>query len=222
MRSKVLFPPIESASSDGLLAIGGDLTPETLYEAYKRGIFPWPITPETPLTWFSPDPRGILNFKNFHISKSFKKFLKKTHLTVSYNQRFEEVIRACATVQRSESPGTWITDDIIAGYINLFHEGGAYCVEVNNGDKLVGGLYGVCFGEIISGESMFHYETNASKLALYSLVNRLQTKGLSWIDTQMVSPLLETMGGIEISRAEFKIKLEKLNESGPERSFLFT
>ncbi len=217
-----MFPPIESASADGLLALGGDLSFETLTEAYSLGIFPWPISIDAPLTWFSPDPRGILQFKNFHTSRSFKKFLKKTTLTVSYNQKFEEVIRACATVPRNEEAGTWISEEIIQGYLNLFNKGYAYSVEVNNGDKLVGGLYGVCFGELISGESMFHYEANASKLALYSLIKILSQKDISWIDTQMVSPLLESMGGESIPRIEFKKRIIDLKKKKPIRSSLFT
>lgn len=218
----IAFPPIESASSEGLLAIGGKIEPETLRVAYHQGIFPWPISNEAPMTWFSPDPRGILEFNNFYISRSFKKFIRRTSYQVKFNENFETVIRSCAEVVRKHESSTWISEEIIQGYLKLFKEKCAYSVEVYDGEKLVGGLYGVCFGEIITGESMFHLETNASKFGLYKLVEKLSEKKISWLDTQMVSPLLESMGGINISRAEFKRRLLGLNSTSPSRSEIFS
>ena len=205
----VVFPPIESASEEGLLAIGGDLSQETLLSAYSQGIFPWPISKETPLTWFSPDPRGVLHLENFHLPKSFKKFLKKTNMIVKYNTNFEKVLLACAHTPRKNEQGTWITSEMLRGYNHFFNQGNAYSVEVYLDDKLVGGLYGVCIGGYVSGESMFHTETNASKVSLHALVTSLKHVGISWIDTQMVTPILASMGAQEITR---KLFIEKLNQ----------
>lgn len=221
MKTKIAFPPIESADKDGLLALGGDLSLETLKQAYLNGIFPWPISDDAPLTWFSPDPRGILNIEDFHIPRSLKKALQKSHFKVTFNKYFEEIISNCAEISRKNEPGTWIRDDIVLGYTNLFKQGHAYSVEVHLNEKLVGGLYGVCFGELISGESMFYTETNASKFALVKLVEKLTENNIQWIDTQMVSPLLKSMGAINISRDEFKTKLMNLTTENITRDDLF-
>lgn len=217
----IKFPPIESASAEGLLALGGKIDVDTLTLAYSLGIFPWPISLDAPMTWFSPDPRGILEHNDLHISRSLKKFLNKTNFKVEYNKRFDQVIKACAEVKRKHEDSTWISQEIIDGYTSLFKNGNAYSVEVLEEDKLVGGLYGVCFGELVSGESMFHTKTNASKFALVNLIELLHTKNIKWIDTQMVSPLIESMGGKEVSRLEFKHKLQTLNLLTPTRSQIF-
>lgn len=217
----VQFPPLETATPEGLLAIGGNLDLETLYIAYTSGIFPWPISDEAPLTWFSPNPRGILELDEFHLPKSFQKFLKKCTYTVKFNENFIEIINSCAEMKRKHEQGTWISEEILDGYINLFNNNLAYCVGVYEGPDLIGGLYGVCFGEIISGESMFHVKDNASKIALYHLVKQLKASSVKWIDTQMVSPLLELFGGKEIPRREFINKLEILNSKEDLRSKLF-
>jgi leucyl/phenylalanyl-tRNA--protein transferase len=209
----VEFPSVETANEDGLLAIGGVLNIEVLTTAYCSGIFPWPVSEEYPLTWFAPNPRGILEFRDFKVSKSFQKFLNKTSLTTKFNVDFEKIIYNCAQVKRKHESGTWINQDIIDAYINMFNHGLAYCVGTYDGANLVGGLYGVCIGEIISGESMFHFIDNASKLALKALVDQLQDIGLKWMDTQMVTPLLESFGGKEISRKVFMQKLEQLSSS---------
>jgi leucyl/phenylalanyl-tRNA--protein transferase len=169
------------------------------------------LSEEFPLTWFAPNPRGILEFRDYKTSKSFKKFLAKTELYTKFNEDFDQIILACANVKRKHESGTWINQEIINGYIELHKEGLAYCVGTYEKEKLVGGLYGVCIGEIISGESMFHYKDNASKMALNSLVTHLEGLGLKWIDTQMVTPLLKGFGGKEISRKVFMQKLEQLN-----------
>jgi leucyl/phenylalanyl-tRNA--protein transferase len=217
----VQFPPLESATPEGLLAIGGNLDIETLYIAYTSGIFPWPVSDEAPLTWFSPNPRGILDLNEFHLPRSFQKFLKKSTYTIKYNKNFIEIINSCADMKRKHEQGTWISQEILDGYINLFNNKLAYCVGIYEGQELIGGLYGVCFGEIFSGESMFHSKDNASKLALYHLVEKLKAGGVKWIDTQMVSPLLELFGGKEVPRLEFINKLKKLDSRVARRDEIF-
>jgi leucyl/phenylalanyl-tRNA--protein transferase len=212
---RIVFPPIESATEDGLVTVGGDLEIDTLKEAYQHGIFPWPISVEFPLAWFSPDPRGILYFDKLHVSKSFEKFLKKTKFTVTFNQCFKDVIKNCAVMLRKNQPSTWITPDIISGYEKLFHAGLAYSVEVWDEDRLIGGVYGVVMGDFVSGESMFKLEDNASKLALYGLIKHLQGKGIKWLDTQMVTPVVEQFGGEYLDRAEFLEMIQKVDWTKP-------
>lgn len=216
MKRKIVFPPVESASDDGLVAVGGDLATDTLREAYRRGIFPWPLSTyplnvDLPNTWFSPDPRGMLHFSQLHVSKSFQKFLKKSPFEVTFNQAFHDVILNCAKMPRKDQPGTWITPDIICAYRKLFEEGSAYSVEVWENDRLVGGLYGVCMGMFISGESMFTLADNASKQGFYTLILRLRERGLSWIDTQMVTSVVKQFGGKYVSRPVFLKQLEELD-----------
>jgi leucyl/phenylalanyl-tRNA--protein transferase len=210
----VEFPPVEEASPDGLLAIGGDLNIETLTAAYKSGVFPWPINEKYPLTWFAPNPRGIIDFDDFKISRSMQKFQLKNELSVCFNQDFDKVISCCSKVSRKHEKSTWIHQNIIKGYTELFNAKLAYCVSVYNQEKqLVGGLYGVCFGEIVSGESMFHLVPNASKLALVTLIEKLRNAGLKFLDTQMVTPIVKSFGGKTISRKEFMQRLSQLDST---------
>jgi leucyl/phenylalanyl-tRNA--protein transferase len=213
MKRKIVFPPVETASEDGLVAVGGDLEIDTILEAYHQGIFPWPIATypmnmDLPHTWFSPDPRGILDISEMHVSKSFEKFLKKSPYRVTFNQDFGGVIQLCAKTPRKGQPGTWITPDIISAYTNLFNEGHAYSVEVWLDQKLVAGLYGVIIGSFISGESMFTLEDNASKQGFYTLLKHLQSKGIHWIDTQMVTEVVKQFGGKYIARPVFISRLK--------------
>lgn len=208
---KIIFPPVDTATEDGLVAIGGDLDVDTLIEAYHRGIFPWPVSLDFPLAWFSPNPRGILDIDELHLSKSFLKFLKKNTFQVTFNQAFDEVIRQCARTYRKGQPSTWITPDIIQGYEKLFKKDLAYSVEVWDQKELVAGLYGVSMGNFVSGESMFTKVDNASKFALYSLLKRLKDKDVHWLDTQMVTSVVENFGGKYISREEFLKRLEKVD-----------
>lgn len=203
----IIFPPIETASPEGLLAIGGSLDEETLLTAYRQGIFPWPISADSPLTWFSPDPRGILYTEEFHCSKSFIKFLKTTTYEVKFNTNFESVLNNCAMAVRKHETGTWITQEIMDGYLDFFNTGHAYCVEVYDEGILIGGLYGVAIGKYVSGESMFHLKDNASKVALYALIGILKKNKISMLDTQMVTPIIESMGGKNISRSSFQSEL---------------
>lgn len=206
------FPPIHLADKDGFLALGGDLDIDSLLLAYSRGIFPWPISEEYPLAWFTPDPRGILSFEDLHISKSLQKLINKNIYRVEYNHDFSEVIKQCCISKNRKDNDTWITQEIIKAYTQLFYHGFAYCVEVYNVDnKLVAGLYGVSFGDYFSGESMFFLESNTSKIAVVSLMKHLKTKGIDWLDTQMVTPVLKTLGGKEIPRSDFLHMIEKAN-----------
>lgn len=199
---KIVFPPLEEATEDGLVAIGGDLETDMLEAAYAQGIFPWPLSPEFPLAWFSPDPRGILFFEEIHIPKSLGKFLKKNPYEIHINRDFPAIIQACASVPRAEG-ATWITPDIIRGYTRLFERGNAWCAGSYLNGKLVGGLYGVRFGQFRSGESMFTLEDNAGKLALLAAVAWMEEAGVTFLDTQMVTPVVEGLGGRYIARSEF-------------------
>jgi leucyl/phenylalanyl-tRNA---protein transferase len=211
MKRRIQFPPIESATEDGLVAIGGDLETDTIIEAYRRGIFPWPVSVDMPLAWFSPNPRGILDFDELHVAKSFEKFMKRTTFRVSFNEDFSGVITACARMKRKDQGSTWITPDLINGYKKLFLEEKAYSVEVWEEEELVGGVYGVIMGNFCSGESMFMKKDNASKLALYSLIQRLKERDIEWLDTQMVTPVVEQFGGTYIPRTRFLKLIEKTN-----------
>ncbi len=206
---KIVFPAVESANEDGLVAVGGDLEIDTLQVAYQSGIFPWPISLDFPLAWFSPNPRGILVIEEMHLSKSFQKFLKKNTYHVTFNQAFEEVIRQCARALRKDQPSTWITPEIVDGYERLFKKNLAYSVEVWDQEELIAGLYGVSMGDFISGESMFTKYDNASKLALYMLLLRLKDKKIDWLDTQMVTPVVAGFGGKYIPRPTFLQMLQK-------------
>lgn len=208
------FPPIDTADEHGLLALGGDLELETLVLAYSKGIFPWPISEDYPLAWFSPDPRGILMFGNLHLSTSLKKFLKKNPYEIRFNTNFKSVIENCANAKRALDQGTWITQEIIDAYVELHSEGLAYSSEAYLDGELVGGVYGVCMNRFYSGESMFHLAPNASKVALVSLLYKLHQQGIEWLDTQMVTPVVASLGGVEIPRETFLKMLDvSLKES---------
>tara|TARA_R110002072_G_scaffold64203_2_gene159352 strand:- start:195054 stop:195728 length:675 start_codon:yes stop_codon:yes gene_type:complete len=209
------FPPIELADENGLLAIGGDLELESLLMAYTRGIFPWPISHEYPLAWFSPDPRGILYFDKLHVPRRLKRALKDSPFTFKFNSCFEEVINNCAQVSRKGQSDTWITEEIIEGYHNLHRADFAYSIEVFNSQKLVAGIYGVYINGFVSGESMFFNENNASKFALISLCQHLSSKGIKWLDTQMVTPIVSQLGGEEIPRDQFTNLLSQCFSSSP-------
>jgi len=196
-------------NEDDLIAVTNGIKVDELILAYKSLAFPWPIDGEDLTPWFSPDPRGLLEFKDLHISRSLDKFLKKQNFKVTFCQNFEGVLENCETVKRKYQEGTWISEDIKKAYKQLFELNKAYSVEVWQESRLVGGLYGVISERYVSGESMFHLETGASKIALVSLVKRLEALGLSFLDTQMVTPLLKSFGGKEVSRNEFRKKVDQ-------------
>lgn len=198
------FPPLETADERGLLAVGGDLEPETLLLAYRSGIFPWPVSARSPLLWFSPPQRAVLMLDEFKVPRSTSRALRRCDLRAEYNGDFGSVIQQCAKA-RKQDRGTWITGEIISAYQKLFDLGYAYSVGVYEGDDLVGGLYGVVIGKMITGESMFYLRPNASKFALVSLVERLNQHGVKWIDCQQDTPLLRSFGARLIERDRFVI-----------------
>lgn len=208
------FPEVSSALTEaegaaGLLAAGGDLSPERLLDAYRHGIFPW-FSEGQPILWWSTDPRMVLMTENFRISASLKKTLKKVWKSmqsdcrwqIRFDSAFEEVIRACA-MPRAYAAGTWISEDIVAGYTGLHRMGYAHSVEVWLDGKLVGGAYGVCIGRMFYGESMFTRITDASKIGLAYLVHFLKYHGITMIDCQQETPHLASLGARPIPRAEF-------------------
>ena len=203
------FPPLEMCDEQGLLAVGGDLHPDSLILAYKNGIFPWPVSQEYPLAWFSPDPRGILDWQNLHVPKRLKRYYQNMAIQFKFNKEFSNIIKNCAQTKRPGQDGTWITQDIIESYQVLFELGHAYCLGAYQNNKLVAGLYGTCIGDIICGESMFTTIDNGSKLCLLYLMKTLENAGITWLDTQMVTPVVESLGGKEITRHEFVQRLQK-------------
>ncbi len=201
------FPPPESAGEDGLLAVGGDLSTERLLNAYTKGIFPW-YNKGMPILWWCPHERFVIIPGEIKISRSMKKFIKKTDMRVSFNADFAAVIHSCR-IMRELDPGTWITDDMEAAYNALHKAGYASSCEVWLGGELAGGLYGVCIGRCFFGESMFSKAENASKLALISLAQRLEALGFEFIDCQFHTPHLESMGGRYISYKEYMQMMER-------------
>lgn len=201
--NKLEFPPADIAliEPNGLLAFGGDLSAQRLLLAYSSGIFPW-FSQNEPILWWSPNPRGILPLDCFKCSKSLKKFARNCDYKITINSAFDQVIDYCATIPRDDS-GTWITDDMINAYKNLHRLGHAHSVEVWSEDILVGGLYGMIVGKVFCGESMFHKATNASKIAMLSLVEYLKSQSAEFIDCQMKNPHLASLGCIEVPRTQF-------------------
>jgi leucyl/phenylalanyl-tRNA---protein transferase len=202
-----VFPPPDYADPSGLLAVGGDLSKERLLEAYRVGIFPW-YSDDQPILWWSPDPRLILDLKDFKISRSLSKTLKKGVFQVTFDHAFEEVIQACAAVPREAQNGTWITPDMQEAYINLHGLGYAHSVETWFGGKLAGGLYGVSLGKCFFGESMFHLKTDASKVALATLVEKLKSWDFHFIDSQMTTEHMVRLGAKELPRRIFLKRLQ--------------
>ena len=197
---KIAFPPPHEATADGLVAVGGDLSVERLILAYRSGIFPW-FEHETPILWWSPDPRFVLFPDDLKVSKSMRKVLKKNQFKVTVNQAFDAVITNCATAERQGQLGTWITHDMIQSYKKLHELGYAKSVEVWSNNALVGGLYGVDLGNgIFSGESMFTTVSNASKVGFISFIINTSYK---LIDCQVYTEHLESLGAKEIPRNEF-------------------
>jgi leucyl/phenylalanyl-tRNA--protein transferase len=197
-----IFPNPRNADEHGIVAYGGDLNPFRILEAYKLGIFPW-FESDQNLMWWSPDPRMILHTDKFKVSKSFKAFLKKINYKVTFNKDFEFVINSCANIKRINQKGTWITEGLIKSFIDLHKMGKAMSVEVWVDDEIVGGLYGLDLDDIFCGESMFSKSSNASKIALYYLTNELKKNNYRFIDCQVPSEHLKSLGGEVISRSNF-------------------
>jgi len=195
------FPPVHLAEPDGLLAIGGDLSPQRLLEAYKKGIFPW--YEGEYILWWSPDPRCILYPTELKISHSMKQMLRKQVFRFSVDEAFEKVIHECRTTKRKDQHGTWITTPVEKAYNKMHQLGYAHSAEAWKGDELAGGLYGIRIGKVFFGESMFSKISNASKFAFINLVQQLKEDGIELIDCQVYTPHLESMGAKMISREEF-------------------
>jgi leucyl/phenylalanyl-tRNA---protein transferase len=199
---ELYFPPVETASPEGILAFGGDLSPERLLLAYQSGIFPW-FSDDDPILWWSPNPRMVLFFDALKVSKSMRNILNRNIFKVTFNQDFSAVIRNCKYINRSGQEGTWISDQMILAYEKLHELGHAKSVEVWKEKELVGGLYGVDLGPVFCGESMFSKVPNASKVAFISLVNQLKSDNYQLLDCQVYNEHLASLGCCEIERDEF-------------------
>lgn len=211
LTKELFFPPVDEADEDGILGVGGDLSPQRLMLAYKNGIFPW-FEDDDPILWWSPDPRMVLFFDEAVVSKSMRKILKSGVFTVTFNQNFREVIANCRTAKRPGQDGTWITDEMVEAYCRLHELGIAKSVEVWQDGTLVGGLYGIDLGHIFCGESMFSKVTNASKVAFITLAKKLESEHYKLLDCQVHNEHLESLGAREIPREHFMtiLKSEKI------------
>lgn len=208
LSDKHTFPPAHLAEKAGLLAIGGDLSPQRILTAYKNGIFPWYSEGE-PILWWSPNPRLVLYPKELKVSTSLKKVMKKNLFTITMDTAFYEVINACAQVRVKKNEGTWITDEMKTAYVKLHQMGFAHSVEAWQEDKLAGGLYGLCLGKCFFGESMFSTVSNASKVAFVKLVEFLIAHDIDLIDCQVKTDHLIRFGAREIPRKKFLDHLER-------------
>ncbi|HQV78166.1 MAG TPA: leucyl/phenylalanyl-tRNA--protein transferase [Chitinophagales bacterium] len=203
----MIFPPVEGAE-DGIVAIGGDLSSERLLLAYHCGIFPW-YSKEEPIIWHSPAERFILMLDNLHISKSMKRVLNSNRFSITFDADFSFVIKQCAAVERKNQDGTWITNEMIDAYLELHNLGYAHSVEVWKDEKIVGGLYGVSLGKVFFAESMFHTESNTSKIALIKLVALLKQKDFHFLDAQVHTTHVESLGAKNIARKKFMELLQQ-------------
>ena len=198
---RLLFPPPHLSEPDGLLAVGGDLSPERLLLAYSMGIFPWYEAP--PILWWSPPQRTILEPGRLKVSRRLARTIRQKTFIVTFDQAFGEVVEACATTPRKDQEGTWITSEMADGYGRLFEKGFAHSVECWRDRALAGGIYGVVLGKCFFGESMFHRATDASKVAMFHLMERLSHGGFQLLDCQLFSTHLASLGARQISRGEF-------------------
>lgn len=215
LTDELIFPNPELSLKDGLLAVGGDLSIERLLLAYKNGIFPW-YDDQSPILWWSPNPRMVLFPKKLKISKSLWQVIHQKKFEVKVDEDFSSVIKNCATAPRADQPGTWITNEMILAYINLHENGFAHSFEAYYDGQLVGGLYGVSLGRIFFGESMFHKMNDASKVALYYLTEKVKSWKFLLIDAQQDTPHMRRMGAKTIPRKDF---LAFLDESSQYRTY---
>lgn len=209
------FPPAHLAmrNPNGLLAIGGDLKPERLVQAYSQGIFPW-FNPNEPILWWCPDPRAIFEPGGVHLSRSLQRTLRRGEFALSLDRAFDAVLDGCAA-PRTGSHGTWLGTEMKRAYTQLFERGLCHSVEVWRHGTLIGGLYGVALGQAFFGESMFSRETDASKIALSQLAHQLDAWGYTLIDCQIASPHLQRMGALTLPRERFLLRLrEAINAPG--------
>lgn len=202
LTKELFFPPVEEADEDGILAVGGDLSPERLGLAYRNGIFPW-FDDDEPILWWSPQERMVLFPDELIITKSMRNVLNRKIFRITFNQNFRDVISNCSSIKRDGQRGTWITDEMIDAYCRLNELGVAKSIEVWQGDVLVGGLYGIDQGHVFCGESMFSKVSNASKIAFISLVRKLKDENYKLLDCQVHNDHLESLGAREIPREDF-------------------
>ena len=206
------FPDPRYARGD-IIALGEDLSVETLRDAYRKGIFPWPHD-DLPLPWFSPRRRAVLFFEELHVGRSLRRSAKRNPFRFKIDTAFDRVIRACASAYRPEQDGTWIAPEIVEAYRELHRAGDAHSVEVWEEHELVGGLYGVDAGGVFTGESMFHERSDASKLAVLFLIEHLSARGGTLLDCQVMTPHMEALGAREIPRARFLDELAAAQAAG--------
>lgn len=200
---RLWFPDPRKAPPEGLVAVGGDFSPQRLLLAYRSGIFPWT---DNPITWWSPDPRGIFEFDRVHVPRSLRKVMRRVPFQLTHDRAFRQVMEGCA----ARAPGreeSWVTPAFIQAYSTLHRLGYAHSVEVWLDGQLVGGIYGVALGGFFAGESMFHRVSNASKVALVHLLDHLRQQGFVLFDTQMLTPVTRRLGAIEIPREEYLRRL---------------
>ncbi|WP_430614983.1 leucyl/phenylalanyl-tRNA--protein transferase [Flavobacterium sp. JP2137] len=202
LTESLYFPELSQTHESGILALGGDLSPQRLLLAYQSGIFPW-FEDGEPITWWAPDPRMVLFLDELKVSKSMRNILNRGAFKVTFNREFEKVINHCQGVKRQGQNGTWITDDMIEAYCELHRQKRAMSVEVWQNEQLVGGLYGVDLGQLFCGESMFSLVSNASKVAFIALVHELRQKNYQLLDCQVYNDHLDSLGAREIPRSEF-------------------
>ncbi len=213
LSDEIIFPSPELARKDGLLAFGGDLSEERLITAYSMGIFPW-YSEDSPILWWTPNPRLILIPSELKVSRSLRKVINKGIFKVTMDTAFEQVIRNCADAPREGQGGTWITEDMVDAYIRLHKSGYAHSVESWHEGELVGGLYGIILGKAFFGESMFSKESNASKVAFVWLVERLKEQGFKLIDCQVRTEHLISLGARDVPRKRFLEMLREALEGG--------
>ncbi len=199
-RSAWVLPHASEADEDGVVGIGADLEPSTLVEAYRNGIFPWPHQ-GVALPWFSPDPRGVIRPATLHVSRSLRRTLRRSGWVTTVDRDFRSVVAGCATARGPD--GTWITRTMARAYARLHELGWAHSIEVWDGDELVGGLYGVQVGGVFTGESMFHRVPDASKVAMVDLCARLAEAGGRFLDVQLTTPHLGSMGAVDVPRSDY-------------------
>lgn len=224
LRKELVFPDPALAHESGILAVGGDLTPERLLLAYASGIFPW-FEDDQPILWWSPDPRLILEPDHLHVPRSLAKVQRRGTYDIRWDTAFARVMQRCGTVPRPDQDGTWITQDMLDAYVRLHELGWAHSAEAWRDGELVGGLYGVSLGSAFFGESMFAEAPDASKVAFVTLVQRLRAGGCDLVDCQVTTEHLQRFGAVEIPRAEYLRRLRVClgkptrrgpwNESGP-------
>ena len=212
---ELAFPPAEAALPSGVVAVGGDASPQRLLLAYSRGIFPWPHG-RLPLLWYSPDPRFVLPLDAVHVGRTLRRVVRAGTYRITADTAFDDVVAACALTPRPDQDGTWITDELRAGFRALHERGHAHSVEAWQDGELVGGLYGVALGGVFCGESMFAHRPDASKVALVTLLANLRRRGATLLDCQVHTEHLERFGAVEWPRADFLDALDDaLREPAP-------